>query len=77
LPRIHIYLQDIGVNISTEQAVVDEITNKKQLRKLVVLPYDLKVQEAFIENIKFGKSILLMITYIYNKNNCYIIYYII
>jgi len=39
----------------TEQAVVHEITNKRQLRRLVVLPYDLKVQEAFTENIKFGK----------------------
>ncbi|KAM0731746.1 RNA-binding protein NOB1 [Formica fusca] len=46
-------LQDIGVNILTEQAVVDEITSKRQLRRLVILPYDLKVQEAFTENIKF------------------------
>ncbi|XP_071575931.1 RNA-binding protein NOB1 [Temnothorax nylanderi] len=46
-------LQDIGVNILTEQAVVDEITSKRQLRRLVVLPYDLKIQEAFAENIKF------------------------
>ncbi|XP_012540283.1 RNA-binding protein NOB1 [Monomorium pharaonis] len=46
-------LQDIGVNILTEQAVVNEITSKRQLRRLVVLPYDLKVQEAFPENIKF------------------------
>ncbi|XP_018405683.1 PREDICTED: RNA-binding protein NOB1 [Cyphomyrmex costatus] len=46
-------LQDIGVNILTEQVVVDEIINKRQLRKLVVLPYDLKVQEAFTENVKF------------------------
>ena len=37
----------------TEQSVVDEITSKRQLRRLVVLPYDLKVQEAFIENVKF------------------------
>ena len=48
-------MQDIGVNILTEQAVINEITNKRQLRKLIVLPYDLKVQEAFTENIKFGK----------------------
>ncbi|XP_011705852.1 PREDICTED: RNA-binding protein NOB1 [Wasmannia auropunctata] len=46
-------VQDIGVNILTEQAVIDEITNKRQLRRLVVLPYDLKIQEAFTENIKF------------------------
>lgn len=53
--KLKINLQDIGVNILTEQAVVDEITNKRQLRRLIVLPYDLKVQEAFMENIKFGK----------------------
>ncbi|XP_072753536.1 RNA-binding protein NOB1 [Anoplolepis gracilipes] len=46
-------LQDIGDNILTEQAVIDEITSKRQLRRLVVLPYDLKIQEAFVENIKF------------------------
>ncbi|XP_020298976.1 RNA-binding protein NOB1 isoform X2 [Pseudomyrmex gracilis] len=46
-------LQDIGDNILTEQAVVNEITSKRQLRRLVVLPYDLKIQEAFPENIKF------------------------
>ncbi|EFN83755.1 RNA-binding protein NOB1 [Harpegnathos saltator] len=46
-------LQDIGINIFTEQAVINEITNKRQLRRLVVLPYDLEVQEAFTENIKF------------------------
>jgi hypothetical protein len=65
LLKVCIYSQDIGVNISTEQAVVDEIKNKKQLRKLVVLPYDLKVQEVFVENIKFGKSILLIINSLY------------
>ncbi|XP_035738873.1 RNA-binding protein NOB1-like [Vespa mandarinia] len=46
-------LQDIGVNIITDQDVVNEITNKRQLRRLVVLPYDLNVQSAFPENIKF------------------------
>ncbi|XP_014616119.1 PREDICTED: RNA-binding protein NOB1 [Polistes canadensis] len=46
-------LQDIGVNIITEQDVVNEITNKRQLRRLVVLPYDLSVESAFPENIKF------------------------
>lgn len=49
----NVALQDIGVNIITEQDVVNEITNKRQLRRLVVLPYDLKVQNAFPENIKF------------------------
>ncbi|XP_054014084.1 RNA-binding protein NOB1 [Hylaeus anthracinus] len=46
-------LQDIGVNIITEQDVVNEVTNKRQLRRLVVLPYDLKIQSAHAENIKF------------------------
>ncbi|XP_066603833.1 RNA-binding protein NOB1 [Prorops nasuta] len=46
-------LQDIGVNIITEQGVVEEIKNKRQLRRLIVLPYELKVQDAFADNIKF------------------------
>ncbi|KAK9302857.1 hypothetical protein QLX08_005263 [Tetragonisca angustula] len=46
-------LQDIGVNIVTEQDVVNEVTSKRQLRRLVVLPYDLKIQNAYPENIKF------------------------
>ncbi|XP_076633516.1 RNA-binding protein NOB1 [Colletes latitarsis] len=46
-------LQDIGLNIITEQDVVNEVTNKRQLRRLVVLPYDLTVQNAHTENIKF------------------------
>lgn len=36
----------------TCQSVVDEISNKRQLRRLVVLPYDLQVKEVFSENIK-------------------------
>ncbi|XP_078038529.1 RNA-binding protein NOB1 [Augochlora pura] len=46
-------LQDIGINIITEQDVVNEVTNKRQLRRLVVLPYDLIIQTAHPENIKF------------------------
>ncbi|XP_043259737.1 RNA-binding protein NOB1 [Colletes gigas] len=46
-------LQDIGLNIITEQDVVNEVTNKRQLRRLVVLPYDLTIQNAHTENIKF------------------------
>ncbi|KZC05070.1 RNA-binding protein NOB1 [Dufourea novaeangliae] len=46
-------LQDIGVNIITEQDVVNEVTNKRQLRRLVVLPYDLAIQCAHPESIKF------------------------
>lgn len=55
---IKIYeFQDVGVNIITEQDVVNEVTSKRQLRRLVVLPYDLKIQNAYSENIKFGKKI--------------------
>lgn len=46
-------LQDIGVNIITEQDVVNEVTNKRQLRRLVVLPYDLTIHNADPENVKF------------------------
>ena len=46
-------LQDIGVNILTEQDVVNEVTNKRQLRRLVVLPYDLTIQNAHAEDIQF------------------------
>ncbi|XP_051159958.1 RNA-binding protein NOB1 [Leptopilina boulardi] len=46
-------LHEIGNNIITEPSVVHEITSKRQLRRLVVLPYDLKIQEVFPENIRF------------------------
>ncbi|KAG7197067.1 hypothetical protein KM043_015655 [Ampulex compressa] len=46
-------LQEFGVNILTEQDVVNEITNKRQLRRLVVLPYDLNIKNVDAENIKF------------------------
>ncbi|KAK0167989.1 hypothetical protein PV327_001834 [Microctonus hyperodae] len=46
-------LQEMGRNIITEQSVVNEITNKRQLRRLVVLPYDLVIKDVFPENIKF------------------------
>lgn len=45
-------LQNIAENIVTCQEVVNEITSKRQLRRLVVLPYDLQVKEVFPENIK-------------------------
>lgn len=45
------------MNIITEQSVINEITNKRQLKRLVVLPYDLAVKDVFTENIQFGKSI--------------------
>lgn len=46
-------LQDLAENVYTIQEVIDEITNDRQRRKLVVLPYDLKVKNVFSENIKF------------------------
>lgn len=46
-------LQDIAENVYTVQEVIDEITNDRQRRKLVVLPYDLIVKDVFTENIKF------------------------
>jgi RNA-binding protein NOB1 len=46
-------LQELAENVYTVQEVVDEITNDRQRRKLVVLPYDLKVKDVFTENIKF------------------------
>uniref|UniRef100_A0A1B6DT19 RNA-binding protein NOB1 n=2 Tax=Clastoptera arizonana TaxID=38151 RepID=A0A1B6DT19_9HEMI len=49
----HANLQDIGKNIITVQNVVDEITSKRQLRRLVVLPYELQIKDVFPENIKF------------------------
>ncbi|KAF5281242.1 hypothetical protein FQA39_LY05128 [Lamprigera yunnana] len=44
-------LQNIGKQIVTCQEVVDEITNKRQLRRLVVLPYDLQIKNVFPEYI--------------------------
>lgn len=46
-------LQDIAENVYTIQEVIDEITNDRQRKKLVVLPYDLIVKDVFTENIKF------------------------
>lgn len=46
------FLQDVAEKIITCSEVVSEITNKRQLRRLVVLPYDLIVKEAFPENVK-------------------------
>lgn len=46
-------LQDMAENIYTIQEVLDEITNDRQRRKLVVLPYDLTVKNVFSESIAF------------------------
>lgn len=58
-----IYFKDIGNQIITEPGVVSEIKSKRQLRRLVVLPYDLEVKEAYPEDIKFGtflKTIIIV-----------------
>lgn len=46
-------LQNFGEKLITCQDVVDEIKNTRQLRRLVVLPYDLDVQEPDCEDIAF------------------------
>lgn len=46
-------LQNVADNMMTVQGVVDEIKNDKQLARLVVLPYNLKIREPFPENLKF------------------------
>ncbi|GJQ84574.1 hypothetical protein Trydic_g238 [Trypoxylus dichotomus] len=45
-------LQNIAQNIVTVQEVVNEITNKRQLRRLVALPYELVIKDVFPENIQ-------------------------
>ncbi|KAB0797980.1 hypothetical protein PPYR_08973 [Photinus pyralis] len=45
-------LQNIGKNIVTCQEVVNEITNKRQLRRLIVLPYDLSIKNVYPESIQ-------------------------
>ncbi|XP_068622504.1 RNA-binding protein NOB1 [Battus philenor] len=46
-------LSSIAENVYTVQEVIDEITNDRQRRKLVVVPYDINVKDVFTENIKF------------------------
>ncbi|XP_063698965.1 RNA-binding protein NOB1 [Culicoides brevitarsis] len=46
-------LQNVAENMFTVQGVMDEIKNDKQLSRLAVLPYNLKVREPFPENLKF------------------------
>lgn len=45
-------LLDLANNIVTCQEVIDEIKNKRQLRRLVVLPYELKIKDVFPENVQ-------------------------
>lgn len=44
-------LQELAGQIVTVKEVVNEITSKRQLRRLVVLPYDLQIKDVFQENI--------------------------
>lgn len=53
---IFVCLQNIAENIYTVQDVLDEITNRRQLRNLVVLPYNVTVKDVFGENTKQGKQ---------------------
>ncbi|KDR22203.1 RNA-binding protein NOB1 [Zootermopsis nevadensis] len=46
-------LHELGNQITTVQEVVNEITSKRQIRRLVVLPYDLEVKTVFQENIQY------------------------
>lgn len=46
-------LHEIAENLITCQDVLNEVTNKRQLRRLITLPYNLVVKDVFPENIKF------------------------
>lgn len=46
-------LQELGTQIATVEEVVNEITSKRQIRRLVVLPYDLQIKPVFQENVQY------------------------
>lgn len=46
-------IPELAENVITCQEVVDEVTNHRQLRRLVVLPYELQIKDVFPENVKF------------------------
>uniref|UniRef100_A0A8D8VIB0 RNA-binding protein NOB1 n=1 Tax=Cacopsylla melanoneura TaxID=428564 RepID=A0A8D8VIB0_9HEMI len=46
-------LQELSDNIISIPEVVKEVTSKRQLRRLVVLPYDLQIKEADPDSVKF------------------------
>jgi RNA-binding protein NOB1 len=50
-----LFLQELSNQITTVQEVVNEITSKRQIRRLVVLPYNLEIKTVFQENIKYGE----------------------
>lgn len=47
--------QDLGTQIATVEEVINEITSKRQIRRLVVLPYDLQIKSVFQENIQYSE----------------------
>lgn len=55
--------QELGNQITTVQEVVNEITNKRQIRRLVVLPYDLQIKDVFQENIQYSEYLTLLMTF--------------
>lgn len=54
--------QELGSQITTVQEVVNEITNKRQIRRLVVLPYDLQIKDVFQENVQYSEYLTLLVT---------------
>lgn len=51
---IYHYFQDIGENAITIPEVVKEVTSKRQIRRLVALPYDLQLKEPDPDSVKLG-----------------------
>ena len=58
---VFVFLKDLAEHVITCQKVIDEVRNKRQLKRLAVLPYDLEVKDVFPENIKFGKNSIIII----------------
>jgi hypothetical protein len=50
-----LHFQELGTQIATVEEVVNEITSKRQIRRLVVLPYDLQIKPVFQENIRYSE----------------------
>ncbi|KAG8034158.1 hypothetical protein G9C98_001242 [Cotesia typhae] len=45
-------LQEVAVNVITEESVTAEVKSKRQLRRLIVLPYDLQIKDVDPEHVK-------------------------
>ncbi|CAD6233997.1 GSCOCG00007461001-RA-CDS [Cotesia congregata] len=57
LSLIYVYinyysLQEVAVNAITEESVTAEVKSKRQLRRLIVLPYDLQIKDVDPEHVK-------------------------